>query len=777
MLKRFFKLAVVVSLISLFAACDKTVDPTVDPEKPCPEIVEDLDLTKLPEGLSANPVKPSTEGPCILYYKAESTSPFVGFKEDLYAHIWIRTIAGDNFVQADWGKNLEKCKLIPTGVTDVWQLRIEPSVRSWFGAGEKDEMSKIGVVVRNSDGTKQTADLFVELDDAAGVFEPAEVKKQSIPSGVQLGINYNSGTSVTLVFYDKDANSQSYDHCFVIGDFNNWKVSNDYQMSRDELAGCWWITLDGLTEGKEYRFQYHLMDSEWDDIRTFDPYTEITYDGDDYWISSSTYPDLPSYPSSTSGILGAFQTSRPKYNWKYADYKIEDKNDLVIYELLLRDFTEKRDLKGALEKLDYIVNLGVNAIELMPCQEFDGNDSWGYNPRAYFAMDKAYGTRDMYKQFVDECHRKGLAVILDVVYNHTTGVHPMAKLYWDSAKSCTAENNPWFNVTAPHPFSVYHDLNHENSMVREHVKRNLAYLLKEYDFDGFRFDLTKGFTQKRSNESNVGQYDASRIAILKDYAQAVFSANPNAVMICEHFCDTREENELAGAGIQLWRVMNHPYCQTAMGWLSDGDDLAGMWTGSSMPFGSLVGFMESHDEERMAYKVKQWGNGACKTDTGVAMQRLGLNAAFSMLVPGPKMIWQFGELGYDISIEQGGRTSAKPILWSYFDEPARKGLYDTYAKLLNFRFAHPRLFDSDATFTIEAGSGWRNRALYCTNNGEGFVLVGNFDVANSDLTAWLPYDGTWVDVFTSQEYNVGGSEKKVVFSNCPQGTFHLLVRK
>lgn len=69
--------------------------------------------------------------------------------------------------------------------------------------------------------------------------------------------------------------------------------------------------------------------------------------------------------------------------------------------------------------------MGVDAIELMPVQEFDGNDSWGYNPCFFFALDKAYGTPKMYKDFIDACHRKGMAVILDVVYNHATGNMPL----------------------------------------------------------------------------------------------------------------------------------------------------------------------------------------------------------------------------------------------------------------------------------------------------------------------------------------------------------------
>ena len=123
--------------------------------------------------------------------------------------------------------------------------------------------------------------------------------------------------------------------------------------------------------------------------------------------------------------------------------------------------TASNDLNGAMQKLDYLKSLGVNAIELMPVQEFDGNDSWGYNPCFFFALDKAYGTKKMYKDFIDACHKAGMAVIFDVVYNHATGSMPFAKLYWNSANNKTAPNNPYFNVDAPHPYSVFHDFNHE----------------------------------------------------------------------------------------------------------------------------------------------------------------------------------------------------------------------------------------------------------------------------------------------------------------------------
>ena len=122
---------------------------------------------------------------------------------------------------------------------------------------------------------------------------------------------------------------------------------------------------------------------------------------------------------------------------------------------------------------------------------------------------------------------------------------------------------------------MFHDFNHESPLVRAFVKRNLEFLLKEYKIDGLRFDLTKGFTQKNSTESTASAYDATRIAILKDYNSTVKTVNPSAMMILEHFCDNAEEKELANDGMYLWRNMNYAYCESAMGW-PDNCDFSGL---------------------------------------------------------------------------------------------------------------------------------------------------------------------------------------------------------
>ena len=237
-----------------------------------------FDINNLQPGLSSDPLSLSADEPCTLYFKAGGKYPFSGYDGKLYAHIGVVNFEWEH-VQADWDVNVEKCLWQKTEVADVWKLPIEPTIRQWFGADDDEPLTRIGVVVRNADGTEQTKpDFFLTVKDEGREFKPADVEMAAMPSGAQYGINI-TGQEVTLVLYEKDKDGKHYPHCFLVGDFNDWKVSNRFQMKRDENAGCWWYKLSGMDAGKEYRFQYHLIDSEGDALRISDPYSEIVYSG------------------------------------------------------------------------------------------------------------------------------------------------------------------------------------------------------------------------------------------------------------------------------------------------------------------------------------------------------------------------------------------------------------------------------------------------------------------------------------------------------------------
>ncbi len=717
-------------------------------------------------------------------------------------------------------------------------------------------------VTPNSTGAR-TAEFVFTAEGGPSVTVTVNQGTFSLPEGVEYGINYNADGSVTFVLYDVDTEGKGHEYCYIVGDWNNWTCNDEGRMSRDAASGCWAITLDGFDADKEYRFQYCLGTASGSEIFISDPYTEIVYD---QW-NDKYIPGVPAFPSKAKELVSAFRINRPSYSWQVPDYRIEDKNDLVIYEMLFRDFTASQNIEGALAELDYISNLGVNAIELMPIQEFDGNLSWGYNPNHWFALDKYYGTREQYKQFVDECHKRGLAVIIDVVYNHATGINPWAKMFWSG--NATAANNPWFNVTPAHPYNVFHDMNHENKMVQDLVKKSLEYLIEEYKVDGFRFDLSKGFTQKRTDPDVAawGRYDQSRVDILKGYADHIWSVDDNAVVIFEHLSDWDEEKVLAEHGIQLWRNVNHEY-RSAVG--GGSGNFSNMY--STAPFGGFVGYMESHDEERLCYGVdgntssgswgvvgvfSNWDSDVKMTEDGpflvakgvelkagegwkirkdgkwdvnrgaegnaepvtmslgkalyvvnggknlaapadgrydiyycpaveniwlmeagvrpeepvidetedafeVAMRRAGAGAAFFLTVPGPKMIWQFGEIGYDYSINYNDRTGEKPVVTDeYMAVPARKALYDTYSTLLKFRRENPRFFDEDAKFSWTPTGSMKK--ITCSVDGRTFHVVGNFGRGSASYE--VP-SGSWTDYFSGE--SVSGS------ITLKQGEFRLL---
>ena len=720
-------------------------------------------------GFYTDPAVPDADQPCTVFYRPAATDDFYGYAEDLYAHIWLKDINGIDVpgCGTTWGDNDPKYKFTNVG-TNLWSLTLSPTIREWFGSGETP-LQTIGIIARTEstlDGEKiQTGDNFITVtDNRYGVETP-------LPEGMHHGINYNADGTVTLVLYDRDDNGKGKGYCYLVSELSGWTRDPDYAMHRDDEEGVWWITLTDLDPDKEYMFQYSYGSTSFDDRRTFDPYTEILYDtSNDKWINSEVYPGLSSsYPA--SGFISAFQINRPEYDWKVDDYQIEDENDLVIYELLLRDFTDNAygegNLKAAMEYLDYLENLGVNAIELMPVQEFDGNDSWGYGTHAYFAMDKVYGTRDDYKAFIDACHQRGMAVLFDVVYNHATGAHPYAALYWDDGANNVTESNPWFFVNATHPYNVYHQWDHSNPMFREYVKKNLEYLIKEYKVDGFRFDLTKGFMP---NGNNVESYNAERVGYLKEYHNHIRSVDPNAVMICEHFVWS-ENYDLGNAGIKVWQNMNYSFKESAMGWMSNASFEGLRDTG--LPFGTLVGYMESHDEERTMAAAEQNGTAAVKASYELRLDRAGINAAFFLLTPGPKMIWQFGELGYDYSIEHNGRTGKKPwVTDDYFADQHRRDLYETYARLLEFRGNNPRFFDSDAEISWAVGSGSTiGRHIYCKDaTGKRFALFGNFGSGEQTISVTLPADGTWYQYDNGAEWNGRSHSPKMA-----EGQFYLLV--
>jgi len=594
--------------------------------------------------------------------------------------------------------------------------------------------------------------------DTTYFFIRGDVVIADLPTGMNKGINYIDNNTVTLVLHDPAALK---DFAFVIGDFNNWTASDEGYMKRTPDGQYFWTTITGLTSGTEYAYQYYI-DGE---LKLADPYCDKILDPwNDRYIPNSTYPALKDYPwDQTIGTVSVLQIGQTDFNWQITNFTPvavnETQSNLIIYELLIRDFVESSDIKDVINTLDYLQNLGINAIELMPISEFDGNDSWGYAPNFYFAPDKAYGRKNDYKEFIDECHQRGIAVILDVVYNHMYGGSPFVQMYWDDVNEMPAVNNPWFNQESKHPYSIGFDLNHESLYTKNLVKDNLTYWMTEYKIDGFRFDMSKGFTQTYTGDDVAAWsvYDQSRIDIITDYYNHVKSVNPNAYVILEHFANNDEEIVLANSGCLLWGVHNEQFNQNTMGWDSNHDFSWATYSERGFTYPNLIPYMESHDEERLMFRNIEFGNGFAG-DTTVSLKRTEAIVPFYMAIPGPKMIWQFGELGYDESIElcddgtysDDCRTYAKPIHWEYLTEERRQKLLWVY-QAMNKLKTDNEAFRNGTFSQDQSGLGKR---MWISHSSLNVSITGNFTISDIDLAPNFQHTGLWYNYFTGEQIDV-----------------------
>ncbi|BDD05395.1 alpha-amylase family glycosyl hydrolase [Aureibacter tunicatorum] len=567
----------------------------------------------------------------------------------------------------------------------------------------------------------------------------------------------------------------------VIGDFNNWMVTEEYQMYNTPDGNYFWITIENLEAQKPYVFQY-LIDG---DLHIADPYAEHIVDSDDSYIPESTFPSLPEYPhGKASDRASLIQTGMGNYAWQISNFQPVSHNLLNIYELHFRDFTEEGTYKAAMAKLPYLKDMGINCIHVMPISEFEGNDSWGYNPNFYFAPDKAYGTKQDLKQFIDEAHKMDIAVINDLVLNHSFHSSPFSRMYYNDIDNKPAPYNPWYNEDHNFDEPAAHwgvDFNHTSEHTQALVDSVTNFWMSEYKFDGFRFDFTKGFSNTHwVGEGNWGSdYDQDRVDILKRMANKVWSNHPGSIVCFEHLANQTEDSELANHGILMWSGagLNYNYSEMAKNNFKNIDISSAYYKNVGFNLQNWMSYMESHDEERLAFRAVNEGRnlnssnnfngGANDNQLQIIIPRLQATATFNLLLPGPRMIWQFGELAYDYSINYNGRTGRKPVKWEYFEHPERKKLYRTYADLLSLRNNYDLYVTADQNQDFDLAQGHKRTTLNSRDKGESgnatfqVIAVGNFMEETQDITPYFGSTGTWYDFETGDSYEVTSTDQTV----------------
>jgi len=526
------------------------------------------------------------------------------------------------------------------------------------------------------------------------------------------------------------------ENVILVGSWSDYQPLMDGVMNYQDVDGqrYFWTTVSGLKDDESYPY-YYLVDGK---IKVADPYATLVLDPySDKWLTNNL-GDLPKYPYTKfdDTVLAVYRGSLDDYEWKVTDFTIPAHDALNIYEILIRDFHgENSTADGTLARtrasLSYLQTLGINAIELMPVMEFNGNNSWGYNTNFYFAPDKAYGTPLEFKEFVDLCHGHGIAVILDIVFNQSDGLHPWYQMY-------DIKDNPFYNASAPHNYSVLNDWKQDNPLVEQQWHDALTFWLKEYNVDGFRFDLVKGLGD---NDSYTGKstddYNKSRVDRMIRLHATIESVKPGAIHINEHLAGAKEENEMAADGQLNWANINYASCQFAMGYESESNlnRFYAPLDGSRLA-GSTVSYAESHDEERMGYKQGKWGiSAAIKGDLPTKTRRLGSVAAQMLMTPGSHMIWQFAELGADQTTKNNdgsNNTDPKKVLWNRLNDDNYIALHDIYKRLLWTRLNNPALFSADADVTVSLNAWSTGRFIKLQNGSDELVLLVN-PLVDADL--------------------------------------------
>ena len=612
-----------------------------------------------------------------------------------------------------------------------------------------------------NDGTDE-----VKIDRNYFVIDPNE-SFQNAPSGTINGINYH--TDSTYIFQLTAPGKQN---AFLLCPFNSFNVDINFKMTKSEDQNSYWIELPkNIFEDDKNIYQY-LVDGE---IIIADPFSTVVLDPwNDDEVPTDVMATLPAYPTGfTTGIVTAFDLEQENFAWEDAGFEKPDQTNLIIYEIMMRDFLEDKNYKSLIDTLDYLDRLGVTAIELMPISEFENNQSWGYNPSFHMAVDKFYGSRTQLKTVINEAHKRGITVILDVVFNHAFSQSPLCQLYWNPTDFQPSADSPYLNETPRHPFNVGYDFNHESQFTKQWVKQVLTYWMEEFHFDGFRFDLSKGLTQTFSgtNSNAMSQFDLSRVTILKDYADHIWEYDSDAYVIMEHFAVNLEEQNLSDYGMMLWGNTTHEFAEAAMGYSSSfnwADYSERDWNDAH-----LIAYMESHDEERLGYKLQEFGNSNTQYNTqeiDIGMQRIAAASAIYFSIPGPKMLWQFGELGYNFSINRcvngaingDCRLDPKPIRWDYLENTNRSELYERIAALSHLRNSNPEVFIEGDHILYDDNSFVKSVTI--THPNLDIVSLANFRISESDVNPRFPSTGLWYEYFTGDELDVADVNQTLNFT-------------
>jgi 1,4-alpha-glucan branching enzyme len=537
----------------------------------------------------------------------------------------------------------------------------------------------------------------------------------------------------------------------LVGDFNAWDTRRHPLQTDGE--GTWWVT---VPDPGRTRYGFYVIVDNDTHAWVGDPYAREVQ-----WSQYTPWGVLPGREA--------------PFAWHDVRWRTPPLRDLVIYELCVRDFAGTwhgghphfGNLTRLTQQISHLTEVGVNCVELMPIQAFPGESSWGYNPVFFHAIANTYGGPHDLKRFVDACHRAGIAVILDVAFNHAWGDHPYYNIYpplYGPKGEWWTRWNPFFHHT-PSSINMWGgvDWDHFNPETTRYFQDIVRYWLEEYHIDGFRFDWVGGVDYDSNEPLRPGFNPYHGIAAI---CWAARQAKPDCILIGEFWqlegthgdkTATRLVHETAMDAVwnghfhhTLDDVLNHR-------WEWEKKDIFRAIGGyRDLGFSAatqVINYSCSHDEVRPEHEIKFYSGkhiprpkGMTLQDVTLARAKLGLATVFA--APGVPMIYAGQEYGDD-----SPRTiDFLPLQWNKLTQPKHRTHMEMVKRLIRARRRHPALrSDHIRIFDNDFARDHLIRFCRWDDAGDYAICAINFGAEARTVELPVPASGRWHDVVGNRQ--------------------------
>ncbi|MEG4073641.1 alpha-amylase family glycosyl hydrolase [Microcoleus sp. Pol14C2] len=423
------------------------------------------------------------------------------------------------------------------------------------------------------------------------------------------------------------------------------------------------------------------------------------------------------------------------YVWQHGDKELPNNEELVVYEMHVADFSESdgsdscSKFQQVKEKLDYLCDLGINAIELMPVNEYPGDYSWGYKVRDFFAVESSYGTTADLKQLIDECHGRGIRVILDGIYNHCDEECPLLLI----------DRNYWYYRDKHYPEDPANywgpEFNYENFDPKLDIRPAWKFIgdvvnfwIQEYHIDGIRYDAVRQLDNRdflhwitREAKKTAGNKPFYNIAEhIPELPELVAADGPMDGCWHESFRIFAIEN-LAGKTFDIEKLKQvlepkqQGYQNTT----------------------NAINYLASHDRDHLLAEAS-----FRDIDPEAAFKRAKLGAVLLVTAVGIPMLWMGEEFG-----QSTGQTPNQPnkLQWSLLKTQPNHELLEYYKQVIRLRKKVPALYTENIEFIHENPEAKVLAYYRWSDEGTRAVVVANFsDTYLSDYCIpKFPAAGTW----------------------------------